>query len=101
MTDQLPDPRPSAPLPGYAPYPMQKRGTNVLAILGLVGAFVFPLGGVICAHIGLSQLRRTGESGRGLAIAGLIIGYAYIAFVVCMVVLIAVGVSTGSSSSTY
>ena len=33
------------------------------------------IAGIICGHISLSQIKKTGEQGRGMAIAGLIIGY--------------------------
>ncbi|RDV43302.1 DUF4190 domain-containing protein [Leifsonia sp. ku-ls] len=108
MTDQTPQNYPPAPQPGYpqqpaySPYPAQKSGTNVLAIISLVGAFVFPLAGVICGHIALGQIKRTGESGRGLAIAGLVIGYVYLAFIVLFVILaIVAGVIAASSGSSY
>lgn len=100
MSDQTPASYPPAPPAGYTPYPAQKSGTNVLAIIALVGAFVFPLAGVICGHIALSQIKRTGENGRGLAIAGLIIGYVYIAFIVLMVI-IAIIVSVAAASAGY
>ncbi|MGN6427748.1 DUF4190 domain-containing protein [uncultured Leifsonia sp.] len=100
MSDQTPASYPPAPPAGYTPYPAQKSGTNVLAIIALVGAFVFPLAGVICGHIALSQIKRTGENGRGLAIAGLIIGYVYIAFIVLMVI-IAIIVGVAASSAGY
>lgn len=54
-------------------------GTNTIAILSLVFAFFFPLLGVIFGHIARSQIRRTGEQGDGLALAGLIIGYISLA----------------------
>jgi hypothetical protein len=105
MTDQTPNAYPPAPPAGYTPYPAQKSGTNVLAIFALVGGFVFPLAGVICGHIALSQIKRTGESGRGLALAGLIIGYVYIAFIVLAVIFAIVGgviaASSGYSSYSY
>ncbi|WP_348786773.1 DUF4190 domain-containing protein [Leifsonia sp. NPDC080035] len=105
MSDQTPASYPPAPPAGYTPYPAQKSGTNVLAIIALVGAFVFPLAGVICGHIALSQIKRSGESGRGLALAGLIVGYIYIAFIILMVILAivfsAVAASAGYSSYSY
>ncbi len=55
--------------PGMAP------PTNTLAIIAIILGFVFPLGGIICGHIALGQIKRTGESGHGLALAGTIIGY--------------------------
>jgi hypothetical protein len=33
------------------------------------------LAAVICGHIALSQIKKTGEKGRGLAIGGLVLGY--------------------------
>ena len=103
MSDQTPASYPPAPPAGYTPYPAQKSGTNVLAIIALVGAFVFPLAGVICGHIALSQIKRTGEQGRGLALAGLIIGYIYIAIVVLLIIfsiiIAAIAASQGYSSS--
>jgi hypothetical protein len=49
---------------------------NVLAIISLVSAFFVSLAAIICGHIALSQIKKTGEKGRGLAIAGLVLGYA-------------------------
>jgi hypothetical protein len=45
-------------------------------------AFVFAPAAIVTGHIARSQIRRTGESGGGLALAGLIIGYCYIGFFV-------------------
>lgn len=62
-------------------------GTNIMAILSLVFAFVFSLLGVIFGHVALSQIRRTGEQGRGLAIAGLVIGYLSLVTATVVVIL--------------
>ncbi len=59
----------------YAAAPQQR--TNVLAIIALIAAFVVPLAGIICGHIALSQIKRTGENGRGLALAGTVLGYIF------------------------
>ena len=69
-------PSPYAGQPQYAP----ARKTNVLAIVSLVSAFFVSLAAVITGHIALKQIAQTGEDGRGMAIAGLIIGYAGCAF---------------------
>ncbi len=53
-----------------------------MAVLALVGAFAFFPLGIVFGHISLSQIKRTGEQGRGLAIAGLIIGYLCTALVI-------------------
>ena len=59
--------------PQYVP---NSAKTNSLAIASLVVSLICcaPLG-VIFGHIAIGQIKKTGEGGRGLAIAGLIIGY--------------------------
>ncbi|MGO4593809.1 DUF4190 domain-containing protein [Leifsonia sp. 2TAF2] len=64
------------PHPASAPAPQQ--GTNTLSIISLISSFFIGLAGVITGHIALVQIRRSGQSGRGMAIAGLVIGYANI-----------------------
>ena len=54
--------------------------------MSLVSAFFVSLAAIITGHIALSQIKKTGEQGRGLAIAGLIIGY--IGLVVGIIVVI-------------
>ena len=49
--------------------------TNTLAIVALVTGFCCNIAAVITGHIALSQIRRTGEAGKGFAIAGLVLGY--------------------------
>jgi peptidyl-prolyl cis-trans isomerase B (cyclophilin B) len=58
-----------------------------MAIASLICAFLFAPLGIIFGHISLSQIRRTGEQGRGLAIAGLVIGYLMTALTILAVVL--------------
>ncbi|TFD33419.1 DUF4190 domain-containing protein [Cryobacterium cryoconiti] len=74
--------------PAYAqqPSPVAPR-TNTLAIISLVSAFFVSLAAVITGHIALGQIRRTGESGRGLAISGLVLGYVGIGAQVLVVVI--------------
>lgn len=76
---QPPYVQPQAPY-GQPPYPPLnvsggKGGTNTLAIVSLVSSFFVGLAGIITGHMALSQIKRTGEDGKGLAIAGLVIGY--------------------------
>ncbi len=71
MTD--PAPAPYEPTPYAAPYGQAK--TNTLAIIALILGFVIPPGGIIVGHIALGQIKKTGEAGRGLALAGTILGY--------------------------
>lgn len=47
--------------------------TNTLAVLSLITAFFMNLVGLILGIIALGQIKKTGEGGKGLAIAGIII----------------------------
>lgn len=69
--------------PSYPP-PMVPR-TNTLAILSLVFAFVFWPAGIVLGHLARRQIAETGESGHGLATAGLIISYIGLACAVLLV----------------
>jgi len=62
--------------PGNAP------PTNSLAIASLVcglsqvfAPFVAGIPAIVCGHVARSQIRRSGEKGDGMAIAGLALGY--------------------------
>lgn len=65
-------------------------GTNPLAIAALISAFVVPIVPIVLGHIALSQIRKTGEQGSGLALTGLILGYLGAAAIVAYGVFIAV-----------
>jgi hypothetical protein len=85
---------PYQPYPPYAPYP-PARPTNGLAIAALVcGAAQFVTGitfipAIICGHLARRQIRRTGEQGDGMALAGLILGY--VGGAIFIVVLLTIG----------
>ena len=67
-------PMPYPYLPGpYPPY--RPPQTNALAIAALICAFLFAPLGIVFGHISLSQIKRSGEEGRGMAVAGLVVGY--------------------------
>lgn len=55
---------------------------NTLSVVSLATAVTGfgAVAGVITGHISLAQLKKTAESGRGLAIAGIAVGYAVIGF---------------------
>jgi len=62
--------------PGYQPAP----GTNTLALVGFI-LTVFPLvpfAGLALCIAGLSQCKRTGQQGRGLAVAGIVLNIVYV-----------------------
>jgi len=75
------------PPPGYyAPMYQPPRPTNGMAIAALICSVAFAPLGIVFGHIALSQIRRTGEEGRGLAVAGLVIGYVFTAIAVLFVI---------------
>lgn len=80
------DPQPQHPQPGYQQQPIQPQQpqmpaapqkTNTLAIFALISAFLISILGIVLGHISLSQIKKTGEGGRGLALAGTILGYVF------------------------
>jgi hypothetical protein len=79
--------------------------TNGLAIVSLVlsllGLFFYitAIGGVICGHIARRQIREGHESGDGLALAGLIVGYIVLALGVVFIVFIVVAIIGAAASS--
>lgn len=58
--------------------------TNVLAIVEFVLAFVAPLIGAILCIVARVQIGRSGQGGRRLATAGVIIGFALTVFYVIL-----------------
>ncbi|MET8198613.1 DUF4190 domain-containing protein [Micromonospora taraxaci] len=75
---QQPPYPPQGPYGQYGPPPGGPgRGTNVLAILSLVFAFVFPPAGAVLGHVAKRQIRTSGEDGDQLATWGLILGYVF------------------------
>ena len=68
--------------------------TNVMALVGFIlsimGFFTFvsAIPGVVLGHIALRQIRVTRESGHGLAVAALAVGYSLIALGILSVILI-------------
>lgn len=87
--------------PSYAAAPASQK-TNVLAIVSLVSAFFIPLVGIITGHIALGQIKKTGEQGRGLALAGLIIGYVLlvVGIIVAIVWFAIIGAAISSGEVT-
>ena len=66
----------------YQQQPQPVQGTNALAISSLVCGIIgwiipilFALLAIIFGHVARSQIKRSGQGGAGLALAGLILGY--------------------------
>jgi hypothetical protein len=94
---------PAVDLPPVTPPPAPPRQppANPFATLSLLFAFVFPPAGAILGHLGLAQIRRTGELGRDRALAGLALSYAFITLtVVALGAWAVLGAFTSRSSQT-
>ncbi|GII02489.1 DUF4190 domain-containing protein [Planobispora takensis] len=77
---------------GYgAPQPRPNNGmaiaTLVMGIAGLFVCGVTSLVGIVLGHVSLGQIKRTGEEGRSMAIAGLVLSYFGVA---CWVIVLLV-----------
>ena len=89
--------QPQHPQHGYGPPPRNVTNTLavlslVLGILGISTGFCAPLFAplaVIFGHMGLSQIRGSLQSGRGLAIAGLVLGYIQLAIGLVLLLFVA------------
>jgi hypothetical protein len=55
---------------------------NTLAVVSIATALtsIGAVAAIITGHVALTQIKKSGESGRGLALAGTIVGYVTIAF---------------------
>ncbi|TNM58382.1 DUF4190 domain-containing protein [Streptomyces sp. NP160] len=73
-----------------------------MAILAIVFAFVFSPLGIVFGIIGRKNIDRNGNSGRGLATAGMWLGIVFTAlgvlYVVGLIVLISVAATSGSTA---
>jgi peptidyl-prolyl cis-trans isomerase B (cyclophilin B) len=108
-TPNVPIPSPAAPpepagpdgaASGYA-HPNGSQSvaprTNVFAIVSLVTAFFASLIAVITGHVALRQISRSGEGGKTLAVAGLVLGYlGLVVGGIVLALLAALTISTGS-----
>lgn len=85
---------PTAPYGGYPQYPQYPVpvGTNGLAIGSLIASslgFFYGLPaivGVVLGILALGQIKRTGQQGRGLAIAGIVVGGVFVVLILAFLV---------------
>jgi len=91
-------PYPPAAAPGHQPGPQPGHqpgphgGTNGMAIASMVLGilWIFGLGSILAlifGYVGLSQIKRKHETGRGMAIAGVVLGWVGVGFLVLFIVL--------------
>jgi hypothetical protein len=90
--------------PGYPPQPIYVpvAGTNTMAILALVFAFICSPVAIVLGHLAKKQIRQTGEQGDGLATAGLWLGYIFtgigVLFCAVYVIIIIFAINSGSTT---
>ena len=58
--------------------PMTSATTNSMAQLSFTFSVLGGLLGIVFGHVALSQIKKSAEGGRKLAIAGIVIGYGWI-----------------------
>jgi hypothetical protein len=97
-------PAPSAVIP-LRTYPAPVPTTNGLAVASLVLGIVWLSGlgsllAVIFGHVASRQIRRTGQRGKGLATAGLILGYLGLAVIATAAIVIALSAHTSQTQRT-
>lgn len=73
--------------PPFASPPPRPAETNTFATLSVVFAVLFAPLGALLGHLGLSQIRRTGQRGRDRAIIGITLSYKVITVVVVALVI--------------
>jgi uncharacterized BrkB/YihY/UPF0761 family membrane protein len=116
MTDQNPAPQgqpyqqdayqqnpyqaPQAPNGGYGAPPQRNSLALVALILGIAGFFtgIASIGAIVVGHISLSQIKKTGEEGRSMALWGLILGYVAVALFIIAIVFIGIFVAAAAST---
>ena len=74
-----------------------QQGTNTMAILALVFAFVFAPLGIVFGVVAKRQIRERGEGGSGLATAGLVLGIVFTVLSVGFFVLGVLGAASGTA----
>ena len=94
-TDPTPNrPDPDVPAPPQYPPARPTSGLAITAlVLGLVGGAILA---VIFGHVALNDIRKTGKDGKGMAVAGLVLGYVETAFWILGLVLFAVAAAAST-----
>jgi len=61
--------------------------TNGIAIAALISSFFVSVLGIILGFVALNQIKKSGEQGRGLALAGIIIGFVALGVTILIIIL--------------
>ncbi|MDF5755984.1 DUF4190 domain-containing protein [Spongiactinospora sp. TRM90649] len=80
------------PPPGYYAPPRPNNSmalaSMILGIVGFMTCGISSIVGIILGHIALKQIARTGEEGRGMAIAGLVTSYIMLGLMLVYIVVV-------------
>lgn len=99
-------PGPADVYPGAGPVYMQAVPTNGLAIASMILGilWLYWLGSILAlifGYVALSQIRRRGGDGRGMAIAGIILGWIGVVAAIAVVVLLIVAAHQDNQYGNY
>ncbi|MGV0784074.1 sensor domain-containing protein [Mycolicibacterium sp. XJ775] len=87
-------------MPAGPPPSPPRDEANTFATLSVVFAFLFAPAGAVLGHLGLSQIKRTGQRGRDRALVGLSLSYTLIVVAVAALVIWAVIPSSSNTTTT-
>lgn len=81
---------------GYGYPPPAPRGTNAMAVTSMIVGilWLYWIGSILAlvfGYVGRSQIRRTGEGGGGMAIAGIVLGWIGVGLLIIFVISLAAG----------
>ncbi len=80
------------------------KSAKTLGIVSLITGFLCWPAGIICGHISLSKFKKLGEAyseGKGLALAGTIIGYVNAAITIAYIIFLIVVATTFATSGEF
>jgi len=72
----------------------QSSQTNGMAIAALITSFFVSILGIILGFVALNQIKTSGEQGRGLALAGIIIGFVAVGITVLIIIITVAAAAT-------
>jgi hypothetical protein len=102
LVADLPVAQPAAPVPATVTTPARTNGLAVASLSCGLAQFAFgPLAtipAIVLGHMARGQIRRTGEQGAGLALAGLVLGWGAVILGV-IVVVVALALAAGMHSA--
>lgn len=85
---------PQGELPQQWPQPQTTSGLAIASLVCSLLCIPINIAGIICGHLALSEIKKSAGriGGRGLAIAGLIVGYIQIAFIPFILIIAAIAI---------